>query len=275
MRSLSAKNGFVRATQGALRTCVLAALFLFCSFAAFPQNVPPRPSPPRLVNNLSTAFPNFLSDRETQLLENKLEAFSNETSNQICVVIIDSLWGFSPSDLCERIITTWGVGKKDKNNGLVILIKPTGGPGQRDFFIGTGYGLEGAIPDLTCRKIEEHELKPFLISGEPYEGLDRTTTVLMQLAKGEYNSRDYSKRLRKQDDGPWWRYVIIGLVILIFITRFFKRSGYSSFGGSGRSFGGGWGGFGGGSWGGGGSSGGGWGGFGGGSGGGGGAGGKW
>lgn len=271
MRSLLVEN-----KSGWLRNCVCAALLLLCSFAALSQEIPPRPSPLRLVNNLSTVFPNYLSDRETELLEDKLENFSNETSNQLCIVIIDSLWGFSPAILAERIITTWGVGQKDKNNGLVILIKPTGGAGQRDYFIGTGYGLEGAIPDLTCRKIEENELKPFLIKGQPYEALDHATTVLMQLAKGEYNSKDYSRRVHKKEEGSLWRYVIVGFVILLFIFRFFKRSGFSSYTGSGRYYGGGWGGgFGGGSWGGGSSGGGGWGGFGGGSGGGGGAGGKW
>jgi len=248
----------------------LLILCLAVSISSFAQ--PQRPSPQRLVNNLSAEYPEFLSAEESQSLENKLENFSNETSNQICIVIIDSLWGFSAPDLTERILTTWGVGKKDKNNGIVILIKPTGGAGERDAFIGTGYGLEGAIPDLTCKKIVDHELLPNLKEGDPYKALDEATTVLMALAKGEYNSKDYSKRVSSRGGQPLWRYVIIGFVVLLLIARFFKRSGFSSYTGAGRYMGGGWGGgFGGGSSGGGG----GWGGFGGGMGGGGGAGGKW
>jgi len=256
-----------------LRKSFFLAIFVLCTTFLFSQNVPQRPSPQRLVNNLSTEYPDFLSAGESQQLEDKLENFSNETSNQVCVVIIDSLWGFSTADLTERIITTWGVGKKDKNNGIVILIKPSGGAGERDAFIGTGYGLEGAIPDLTCKKIVEHELVPNLRNGENFKALDEATTVLMSLAKGEYNSKDYSKRVGSGKDG-WsgWRFIIIGFVILIILSRFFRGGGgFTSYTGSGRHWGGG---FGGGSWGGG-SSGGGWGGFGGGMGGGGGAGGKW
>ncbi len=249
---------------------ILLSLFVFSLFS---QNVPERPSPQRLINNLSKEFPDFLSSEETSRLENKLENFSNETSNQICVVIIDSLWGFSTSDLTERIITNWGVGKKDKNNGIVILIKPTGGSGQRDAFIGTGYGLEGAIPDLTCQKIVDHELLPNFKSGENFKGLDDATTVLMAIAQGEYNSKDYNKKHSAGEFSEKWKYVIIFFVIVIIISRLFRRRGFGSYTGTGRYWGGG--GFGGGSWGGGSSGGGGWGGFGGGSGGGGGAGGKW
>lgn len=257
---------------------VIAGALLLCTFAAplklNAQAFPQRPSPQRLVNNLSEAYPDFLSNQEQERLEEKLENFSNETSNQVCIIIIDSLYGFETSDFCERILTTWGVGKKDKNNGIVILIKPTGGAGQRDAFIGTGYGLEGAIPDLTCKKIVDNELLPNLKEGNPYVALDKATDVLMALAKGEYNSKDYSRRVhgsKKGKDISWgW---IIAIIIIIIVVKIIKGGGGGgyTYRGSGWRGGGGWigGGFGGG------SSGGGWGGFGGGSGGGGGAGGKW
>ncbi len=260
-----------------LKRGVLCFALLCVTFQPlFSQNVPDRPLPQRLVNNLSREFPDLLSKEEQDKLEGKLENFSNETSNQVCVVIIDSLWGFSAADLAERILTTWGVGLKEKNNGVVILVKPTGGQGERDVFIGTGYGIEGVIPDITAQKIVDHEIIPEFKKGSFYNGLDKATTVLMALAKGEYNEKDYRSKISSKDKGGNWRYVIIGFVILIIISRFFRKSGFTSYTGSGRYMGGGFGsGWGGGSWGGGSSGGGGWGGFGGGSGGGGGAGGKW
>jgi uncharacterized protein len=253
---------------------ILTALFLAGNFFSSAQSIPQRPTPPRLVNNLSTAFPNFISAEEQQSLEKKLENFSNETSNQICIVIIDSLWGYSTSDLAERILTIWGVGKKDKNNGVVILVKPTGGSGQRDAFIGTGYGLEGAIPDVTCKKIVDNELLPNFKNGDNYKGLDAATSVLMALAKGEYNSKDYSKRVGNDEapDFPRWGLILIIIIVIIIIRIKRGGGGGGGYTYTGSGWGGGW--SGGSSWGGG-SSGGGWGGFGGGSGGGGGAGGKW
>ncbi len=250
---------------------LLILCFLF-SMQVFSQSLPERPSPQLLVNNLSKEFPEFLSSEEESALEQKLEKFSRETSNQICIIIIDSLYGYSTADFGERIITGWGVGKKDKNNGIVIVVKPTGGAGQRDVFIATGYGLEGAIPDLTCKKIVDNEIVPSFKSGDNYEGLNKASDVLMALAKGEYNYKDYSNNPFRKINMFW--FVIIVIFIVLFLKRLFRGGRTFTSSGGGWFYGGGFGG-GGSSWGGGSSGGGGWGGFGGGSGGGGGAGGKW
>lgn len=262
-------------------------IFLSILCGILQAQVATRPEPPRLYNNLSKEFPNFLNSTEASLMEEKLELFSNETSNQICVVIVDDLNGMDASDYAFKIGSEWGVGKKDKNNGIVVLIKPTGSAGGRDLFIAVGYGLEGPIPDLATKKIREEEMQPYLKSGEMYVALDKGTDVLMKLAKGEINVKDYTRQQARQGGrqrSPFATIIII-FVIIIIIKSFFggggggrtiSRAGRglfwgsmlgSSFGG-GRGFGGGGGGFGGG-------GGGGWGGFGGGGFGGGGSGGKW
>src|SRR5688572_27516874 len=110
----------------------LSILLCFFSFCMSPQ-LPSRPSPPKLYNNLSKNFPEFLNTQEAQQLEEKLEVFSNETSNQICVVIVDELGNYEPMEFATGIINEWGIGQKDKNNGIVVLLqlKPEGG--GRDF----------------------------------------------------------------------------------------------------------------------------------------------
>ena len=226
----------------------------------------------RLVNNFSKEFPNFISKQEEEILEQKLVAFDKETSNQIVIVIIDDLSGYDPFEYATKIGRKWGVGQKKERNGIVILIKPTGGKDERKYFIATGKGLEGAIPDGICRDIEDNELLPNLKKGDFYAALDQTTDVLMSLAKGEYNSKTYSK---KHNQNSLLRTIIILIIIVIFFIVSSKRGGGRGNGytmGSGGIFFGG-GGFGGGSSGG--SGGGGFGGFGGGGFGGGGSGGSW
>src|SRR5690242_14178763 len=137
-----------------MRGRILSILFSIIFTGLFSQ-IPPRPDPPKLYNNLSKEFPQFLSPSEAGALEEKLEVFSNQTSNQICVVVVDDLNGTDASDFAFKIGNEWGVGQKGFNNGLVILIKPTGGSGGRDLFIATGYGLEGAIPDLMTKRVRE------------------------------------------------------------------------------------------------------------------------
>ena len=250
--------------------------FLSATLIAQKSDIPQKPTPERLVNNLSNQFPNFLSDSEENQLEDKLEAFASETSNQIIIVIVDDIAGYEPWEFATRLGEQWGVGQAREDNGIVILIKPTGGKNDRKFHIAIGKGLEGAIPDATSFKVQETELLPYLKTGEYYKALDQTTTVLMKLAKGEYNSKEYNKQ-KKSNKGLIKAILIIVFIIMFFIIRF-KNDGNGG-GGNGytmgaagmfmgsRGFGGG---FGGGS-----SSGGGFGGFGGGSFGGGGSGGSW
>lgn len=227
----------------------------------------------RLVNNFSNEFPNFLSSQEEELLEQKLENFSDQTSNQIVIVITDDLAGYEPWEFATNIINYWGVGQTKEDNGIVILIKPTKSNGGRQEFIAIGRGLEGAIPDAVCRQIEERELLSNLKNGDFFKALDQTTDALMGIAKGEINTKEYSKK-NKNSGKSLLKIIVIVIIIIIFIITRFRDGGRGGFtmGSSGIFFGGG--GFGGGGFGGG-SSGGGFGGFGGGSSGGGGSGGSW
>lgn len=250
--------------------------FYFLLFSVFVINaqIAERPLPERLYNNLSKEFPDFLNPDEAEALEEKLERFSNETSNQICVVIVDDLNGMDASSYAIKLGNEWGVGNKKFNNGIVILIKPTGGNGQRDLFIAVGYGLEGAIPDLATKKIREEEMNPYMREGNFYQALDGATTVLMKLAKGEINIKDYEREEHNNISTALILFIVIGIMLL---RLFFRGGGGRTFrrGGSNIYWGGGFGGWGGGSGFSGGGGGGGWGGFGGGSFGGGGSGGKW
>ncbi|MES2593015.1 MAG: TPM domain-containing protein [Bacteroidota bacterium] len=250
---------------------------LFSALAGMAIEIPERPNPPRLVNNLSVEMPDFLSAEETAILEQKLSSFANETSNQIVIVVVDDLGGDEPWSYATELGQKWGVGQGKFDNGIVILVKPTGGEGQRNLFIAVGYGLEGAIPDLTTKQIREKEMYPYFKKGEYFTALDKATDVLIALAKGEYNSDAYGKKNKK--GFPLGVVVPIVLFILFIIFKSSRggggggltmgAAGFILGSGLGRSSGG----FGGGGFGGGSS--GGFGGFGGGGFGGGGSGGNW
>ncbi len=267
------------------RFLLLPLLFSAVLFTVQGQTLLPRPEPSRLVND----FAGILSSGELQALENKLVAFDDSTSNQIAVVIVSDLQGYDRSDFAYRVARDWGVGQGDFNNGLLVLVKPKTASSNGQVFIATGYGLEGAIPDIACADIIDREIIPRFRENDYYGGIDAGTNVLMALAAGEYSYDNYAGG-KSSGTIPG---VIIFLVILFFIiivsagssnNKHFRKSGPSnlplwlllSMMGGGRSHGGSWGGFSGGSGGGGFSrGGGGFGGFGGGSFGGGGAGGSW
>jgi uncharacterized protein len=267
---------------------LLFIIICFISIGALAQvekHVPDPPNPPRLVNDYTGSF---LSSSERDRLERKLVAYDDSTSNQIAIVIVDDLEGYAAVDYAVALGRKWGVGgQKQFNNGVVILISTGGGDGNRDAFIAPGYGLEGAIPDITANTILETELIPGLKSHEYYDALNNTVDALIRAASGEYSApAGYRKDTSNRNPGKGSSLIkiIIAIVILIFFMGmggnnrgggFMSRRGYRGFGPT--IFGGlgglGGGGFGGGGFGGGG--GGGFGGFGGGGFGGGGAGGKW
>ena len=236
------------------------------------DGIPEKPNPPKLYNNLSKAYPDFLNEAEASALEQKLENFAKETSNQIVVIVVDDLAGYEPSVYAAELGDKWAVGHEKEDNGIIVLIKPTGGKGERKTFIATGRGLEGAIPDYTCYEIVENELLPNFKTGNFSKGINSAVDVLMSLAKGEYNSDAYAKS-KKENVGLVMLVLLIIFVVVFIIARRNNKGGGGGFtmGAGGIFFGGGHGGggFGGG------SSGGGFGGFGGGSFGGGGSGGSW
>ena len=251
-------------------------LFLFLQLFVTAQVVE-RPSPERLVNNLSKEFPNFLNTQQEKELEDTLRALSNNSSNQICVVIIDDIGGTAASDYAVQLLNKWGVGQKDKNNGVVVLVKPAASEGDRDLAISVGYGLEGAITDLETKHISENEIIPEFKQGNYFEGLMKGCRALATAARGEYNTKTNTNNGANGIFAWFKKHPIISIFLvlgLFYLLSKGKGGGGSSFGRGGyRSYGG-FGGFGGGSFGGG-SSGGGFGGFGGGMGGGGGSSSKW
>ncbi|HQW84845.1 MAG TPA: TPM domain-containing protein [Ferruginibacter sp.] len=230
-----------------------------------------RNKPSQLVND----YTGTLTADQRQALENKLVAFDDSTSTQIAVVIIPTLNGKDVADFNIELGRTWGVGGKEFNNGIVLLIAKN----DRKLNIATGYGLEGALPDLTAKQIIDEIIVPSFKGDDYYRGIEEGTDAIIQAVKGEYKApKNYGKRSRGIGNII---FIIILIVIFLAISggrggggSFMSRRGFAAWtianmlGGSGR--GGGWSGGGGG-----GSSGGGFGGFGGGSFGGGGASGSW
>ncbi|HVK97051.1 MAG TPA: TPM domain-containing protein [Flavisolibacter sp.] len=253
---------------------LIISFFSILGHAQVEKYLPAKPNPARLVND----FVGLLTPEQKQHLESKLIAYDDSTSNQIAIVIVESLHGYAPVDFATALGRKWGVGGSENDNGIVILVSTGKGDEGRDAFIAVGYGLEGAIPDITANTILEAELIPNLKSGNYYRAFDAATSALIKAAAGEYKAPEgYNKRGRKGTGlGP----IAIIILIILFLIRgaggggkgggFASRRGYRGFMGP-VIFGGG---FGGGR-GGGGFGGGGFGGFGGGGFGGGGAGGRW
>src|SRR5688572_24036251 len=99
-----------------LYTFILLVLS-FCAPAQIEDKVPPRPNPPRLVNDLTGT----LTAAQVQGLENKLVAYDDSTSNQLAVVIVNSVDDYDISEYGLALGRKWGIGGSEFNNGILLL----------------------------------------------------------------------------------------------------------------------------------------------------------
>lgn len=180
-------------------TIILLAFFATIAVAAMPS----RPNPPRLVNDLAHIF----SADQVVSLEKELVAFDDSTSNQILVLTVTDLEGYEPAEYATKIGLDWGVGSKDFNNGIVLLVKPKTSDSGGKASIQVGYGLEGAIPDAYAKRIIENDMIPSFKEGDMFKGVQQACDELMALASGEISE----PRSQEGDDS------IVGIIVLFFL----------------------------------------------------------
>ncbi len=194
----------------------LGILLMLVFLMPVSAQIPERPQPPRLVNDLAGVF----SPEQQMELEQMLVRFNDSTSNQIVVLTVNDLNGYDKASFAYEVGEKWGVGQKKFDNGIVVLFKPKTADSEGQVFIATGYGLEGAIPDATCRRIIEKEMIPRFKQRDVYGGIVSGVNVLMALAKGEINSAQYAKS--KNKNKGWG--VIVPIIIIVVIILLFKSN---------------------------------------------------
>ncbi len=252
---------------------ILLFVLVLSGCLAFAQDFPEK------SNTLVTDYTNTLTPEQKQSLEDKLVAFDDSSSTQIAIVIIKSVGDYDINEYGAQLGRKWGIGQAGKNNGVLLLVALN----DRKMTIQTGYGVEGALPDVVTQEIRVNDINPRFKAGDYYGGLNAGVDQIIKYTKGEYKSD--KKHKGKGSGSPAGFIVIIVIFIIIIVASkrgggggqvIGSRGGASPFwwllagsmlnsggrgggggwgGGSGGGGGGGFGGFGGGSFGGGGSGG--------------------
>ena len=135
--------------------CCLCLLFLAITSQA---QIPDKPNPERfVVDNAKLLDSTFLSDAE-----NYLQGVNDSFSTQIVVVTVPSLGGYEVADYADQLFNKWGIGVKGKNRGVLFLIAAN----EHKDHISVGYGLEGQLPDVVCKRILADSVRPFFKAGK-------------------------------------------------------------------------------------------------------------
>jgi len=172
-------------------------------------------------------YANLLSAAEKSDLEKKLIQYSDSTSTQIVVIIIESLKGEDIGILTPKWGHEWGIGGSAKNdNGVIVLLAKN----ERKIWISPGYGVESKLTAGTIGEITRKIIIPEFKSGNYYQGLNLGTNAIFEVLKGTYKG---SRVKDTQEDFPIFILILIIIIaILIFANRNNNSGNGNSFGGS-------------------------------------------
>ena len=191
-------------------------LLLFMVSVCHAQQIPNRPSPPRLVND----FTNTLTASQVNSLEYKLRNYNDTTSTQIAVVFVNDLQGTTAADFAYQIGEKWGVGTKE-NNGIVILVKPKNET-KGEVFISVGYGLEQYVPDALAKRIIEYQMIPAFKYNDYYGGVNNAIDSIIKLASGGFSS---DKSTEEDSEAAALIFIILGMAAMILYIKLANKVG--------------------------------------------------
>ena len=183
------------------------------------------PVPPHYFND----YAGVISSGTSQRLNQELDNFEKQTSSQIVVAVYPKMQSDSDiADYAVRVFEAWEPGLQHTNNGAILLVFVQ----DHKMRIATGYGLEGALPDATCKRILDTEITPRFKQGDFDGGLTAGVEAMMAAAKGEYKGTgqtvDQGRHGSGSSRGNNW-FVI--LIIIIVVFSLFRRGGLGFWGG--------------------------------------------
>lgn len=252
---------------------LLMLLLTFCQFfswvpaARAAATLPPKPTSSIYIQD----YAHVLNEKTKAVINAYSGALAQKTTAQVVVVTVPTLNGTAPAEYALGLLRNWGIGNREKNNGVLMLIAVN----DRKSRIEVGYGLEGVLPDGLTGRIQDQYMLPYFKQGDYNKGVLQGYSAILSGVLKEYNltTKDLAvEKYAAQEDTaedtslPSWFYAALFFILiflffidqkflggaltrLLFYILLFGRGGR----GGGGGFGGGGGGFGGGSGGGGGS----------------------
>jgi uncharacterized protein len=217
----------------------LAALITGLTNLSAAEVIPPKP--PAYFND----YANVVPKNKAAALNEKLAQFERDTSNQVVVAVFPKMESDSSiEDYAQRIAQSWGVGQKNQKggNGVVMLVFI----GEHKISIQVGYGLEGALPDVTAFDIRSRHMNPHFRTGDYAGGLEEGIDLILKAIQGEYTGTGATVQDRRAPAtssgcGPLG-FIIFLIIVLLFIRLGRRRGGYGYTGLGGPFISSGWGG---------------------------------
>jgi uncharacterized protein len=146
-------------------------------------------------------------EREAEL-ETELAGLETETGAQVVVLTVPSLEGGSLEEFTLRTAETWGLGREDVDDGLLIFVSRD----DRKIRLEVGYGLEGPVPDAIANRIIDERMVPSFRRGNFEEGIAEAVNAVSLLVRGE----GLPAPVRTEESGDTAG-AVIGVLVLLFV----------------------------------------------------------
>lgn len=200
----------------------LSAAVLLTNPLCAAEKIPPKPA--AYFND----YANVVPKEKSLALNEKLAQFERDTSNQVVVGVFRKMESDSSiEDYAQRIAQAWGVGQKTRSggNGVVLLVFIE----DRKISIQVGYGLEGALPDVTAFDIRSRHMNPRFRNGDYAGGLEEGIDLILKAIRGEYKGTGETVHeksgARPASSGFGLLGFIVMLIIVLTIIRLGRRRG--------------------------------------------------
>jgi len=198
----------------------LAALaFLFAISAHAAEVIPPKPA------GYFNDYAGVVSKEAASRFNEQLAQFERDTSDQVVVAVFPKMESDSDiADYTQRVAQAWGVGQKERRNGVVLFVFIQ----DRKMFIQVGYGLEGALPDATAFDITERRIKPLFRAGNYETGLATGIDLICKAIRGEYKGSGKTVAESQGVTGVVANVLpfLVFIIVLMLLSRFFRKRGY-------------------------------------------------
>src|SRR3954470_12935737 len=153
----------------------LLALMLAFAFAALADVAVP-PLTGRVVDNTAT-----LSSSDIASLDQSLKDFEARKGSQLAVLIVPTTAPETIEQYSLRVAEAWKIGRKKIDDGVLLVIAKN----DRKLRIEVGYGLEGALTDVTSKRIIDEIITPRFRSGDFAGGISAGVDRILRVVEGE------------------------------------------------------------------------------------------
>lgn len=210
----------------------LTLLFFVCLSSLYAFNFPETPT------SFVSDYANVIDEETKSALIQQIRALEASTTDQIAVVTVLSLDGGDINIESANLFKKWGIGQKDKDNGILFLIAVQ----DKKMRIEVGYGLEGDLPDSSTFHIIEYEVKPFFKEGKYSEGIKKGVDDIVGVLGGSIASTTFSGNYQNTNNsnssdnvyhiksgyGVTVFFLIIFIIFFVIVFRFFRGMKISS-----------------------------------------------